>query len=103
MKNQQFLNNPRHIFQNPTHDNLKIDERCFHQHAIDDSLINSVIFNLYVAETGIFQESNTNTLAADALAPCITRSLAPMLLTMQDQWVLVFHEGGCQHRPDLKF
>ena len=39
-------------------------------------------------------------MAADALAPFITRSSAIIILTMQDKWVLVFHEEEFQvHLP----
>ena len=46
------------------------------------------------AETGIFQENYVSTMGADALAPSVTRSSATMLLTMQDEEFLVFHENS---------
>ena len=33
-------------------------------------------------------------MAADALAPCVAKSPAAMVLTMWDKRVLVFHEEG---------
>ena len=36
-------------------------------------------------KTGIFRENLVNTLAADALASCVAKSAASMLLTMQDK------------------
>ena len=30
-------------------------------------------------------------MAANALAPCVARTMAAMILTMQDNWFLVFH------------
>ena len=36
------------------------------------------------AETKIFQENQANTMAADTLAPCVTRASAAMILPMQD-------------------
>ena len=53
-------------------------------------------FNKYCkhAGTGICKDSWVSTMAADALAPCSTRSSASiMILTMQDKWVLVFHRN----------
>ena len=35
-------------------------------------------------------------MAADALAPCVARSSAAMLLIMQDKLIFVFHEEGYQ-------
>ena len=35
-------------------------------------------------------------MAADDLAPCVTRTLAAMILNMQDNKVLVFQEEGFQ-------
>ena len=43
------------------------------------------------AEAEIFQNNYINTMAADPLAPCTTRSSAPMVLNMQDKWFLVFN------------
>ena len=48
------------------------------------------------AETGIFQGKPINTMAADALAPCVIGSLGAMVLTVQDQQVLVFHKEKFQ-------
>ena len=44
--------------------------------------------------TRIFRENWVNTIAADALAPCVARSSAAMALTMQDKQILVFHKAG---------
>ena len=49
----------------------------------------------YDAETGIFQENEVNTMAADALAP-ITMSSAAMVLTMWNNQVRAFHGEGFQ-------
>ena len=35
-------------------------------------------------------------MAADALAPCVTKTPAVMVLTMQDEQPLVFHKAGFQ-------
>ena len=42
-------------------------------------------------ETGIFQNKKVNTNAADALAPCVTRSPSNMVLILQDKQVLIYH------------
>ena len=47
-------------------------------------------------ESGIFQDDQVNIIAANALAPCITRSSAAMVLAMQDKQVFVFHKVGFQ-------
>ena len=49
-------------------------------------------FNPSCAENWILQENNINTLAADTLAPCVTRSSAAMVLSIQDKFVFVFFE-----------
>ena len=36
------------------------------------------------------------TITADALAPCVARASAAVVSTMQDEWILVFHEKGYQ-------
>ena len=33
-------------------------------------------------------------MAADVLAPCVTRSSVAMVLARLDEWVLVFHDEG---------
>ena len=48
------------------------------------------------AETRILHENEVNTLAADALAPCVARSSAAMLFNVHNRWVLIFHEEGVQ-------
>ena len=53
-----------------------------------------VLFNISNAEIRILQDNQVITIAADALAPCITKSSAAIALTMQDKWVLVFHREG---------
>ena len=42
-------------------------------------------------------------MAADALAPCVTKSSAAMVLIMQDEHVLVFHEEGFQQPAPSPF
>ena len=42
------------------------------------------------SETGIFKDKQVYTMAADALAAWIARSLASMILTMQDKPVIMF-------------
>ena len=54
------------------------------------------LINYFGAETGIFLGNYVNTMAADALATCVARSSATMVLTTQDKQVLVFHEEGLQ-------
>ena len=46
------------------------------------------------AETGIFRENQVNTMPADALDPCVSRTSAAMVhqSTMEDKRDLVFHE-----------
>ena len=48
------------------------------------------------AETRLFLADWVNTMFIDALAPCITRSSATMVLIMKDKQVLVFHKNGFQ-------
>ena len=52
--------------------------------------------NPYRAATGIFREIWVNTMAADVLPPCVARTSATMVLTLQDTRILVFHEHGFQ-------
>ena len=52
--------------------------------------------NSSAVETGIFQKHAVNIMAADALAPSVTRSLAAML-TMYYKQVLIFHEDIFNH------
>ena len=42
------------------------------------------------AETSIIQANWIITKAADALAPCVTKASAAMILTMNDKQILVF-------------
>ena len=51
------------------------------------------VFNLLGAEARILQNW-VNIIAADALAPCTARSSVAMILTVLDDWFLVFHEEG---------
>ena len=44
------------------------------------------------AETVTFQANWVNIKAANNLAPCVARSLAAMILNMQNEWLLVFLE-----------
>ena len=46
------------------------------------------------AETRIFQQANN--IATDALAPCVTRSPAAILLNIWDKQVLISQEGRFQ-------
>ena len=59
-----------------------------------------MIINPFSAETGILQDKWVDTMAADALAPCVARASASMVLTMQDKQLLVFHKERFQ-RPVL--
>ena len=43
------------------------------------------------AETRIFQVNEVSTIAVDALAPCVARTSAAMVLIIQDKWILIFH------------
>ena len=52
--------------------------------------------NLRGAEIVIFWDNQVNTIAADALATCVARSSAAMILIMQDKQVLVIHEERFQ-------
>ena len=49
-----------------------------------------------MAEAVIFLDNEVNTMAADALAPCIARSLAALALIVWDKWAFVFHKEGFQ-------
>ena len=46
----------------------------------------------------IFWDNEVNTMAADALAPCVARTSATIALIMLDKQVLVFHKEG-SHLP----
>ena len=46
------------------------------------------------AENWIYQKNQVNTMAVDDLAPCIARSSASMVLTMQEKLVLIFYGEG---------
>ena len=39
-------------------------------------------------EARIFCDNVVNTMVADALAPCVARASATLILTMQDEWDL---------------
>ena len=54
------------------------------------------ICNLSDAEIEMFRDNWVNNKAADALAPCVTKSSATMVLTMQDIQVLAIHEKRFQ-------
>ena len=43
-------------------------------------------------ETGIYQQNYVNTMAGAAQAPCVARTSAVMVLTMQDKQVFIIHE-----------
>ena len=47
----------------------------------------------YLSETGIFQENRVNVI------PYVTRSLAPIVLIMQDNWIHIFYliESECTY------
>ena len=55
------------------------------------------------AETGILKAIYINTMAPDALAPCVARPSEAMVLNMQDKWVLVFHKGRFQPPAPSQF
>ena len=48
------------------------------------------------AQIRMLCENKVNALAADALAPCVARASAAMLLTMQDKCIFLFHQGEFQ-------
>ena len=52
--------------------------------------------NPSATETYIFRKSAVNTMATDASAPCVARTWAAMVLTIQDKLVLSFHEEDFQ-------
>ena len=47
---------------------------------------------LFSAVARIFMENLVKTMAADALSPCINRSLSAMVFPVKDRCVLVFHK-----------
>ena len=51
---------------------------------------------LFVLEIGIVQDNKVNTLAADALDPCVARTSAPMVLNLLNKQILVFPGGRFQ-------
>ena len=55
-------------------------------HQKDVSLI---LINPFGAETGIFSEKLVNTLAADALAPCVASTSTAMVLNVWDTFIIV--------------
>ena len=52
--------------------------------------------NPFGSDTKKFWENEVKTMSADALAPCITRTPATMVLTVLDKQFLVFHFEGFQ-------
>ena len=53
-------------------------------------------------ETTIFQDHQVNDMDADALAPCVARSSATMVLNLQHKQVIVFHKEWFQLHFDVK-
>ena len=51
----------------------------------------------------MFWENYVNTTAVDALAPRVARTSAAMVLTMQDEQILVFDKEGFQLLTPPKF
>ena len=51
-------------------------------------------FNYAGTETKIFRENQANTTATDAFPPCVTMSSTAMVLAMQDNRIIVFHNDG---------
>ena len=51
----------------------------------------------------MFWENYVNTKAVDALAPHVARTSAAMVLTMQDEQILVFDKEGFQPLTPHKF
>ena len=49
-------------------------------------------FNCADAEIGIFQKNEVNTMAADALAPCVARTSTAMVLTSSNKCILVIYK-----------
>ena len=54
-------------------------------------LLTKYVFNR-VARIYVFRENQVNTIAADAMVPCISRSSAAMVLTMAEKRVIVFYQ-----------
>ena len=54
------------------------------------------LINPYGTDTEILCVNLVNTMAADVLAPCVTRPSEAMVLTMQDKGLFVFHGEGFQ-------
>ena len=54
------------------------------------------IFSPSGAETRIFWENQVNSMAADGLAPCVTRWSATVVLTMHGKHILVIIGKGFQ-------
>ena len=59
--------------------------------------------NPFCAETGVYQGTEINAIAADALVPHISRSSAMKILTVQNKWVFLFHMGGFQRLAPPQF
>ena len=49
-----------------------------------------------MCETRIFQDNQVNTMADDALAPCVPKTSAVMVLALQIKQVIFFHEQRFQ-------
>ena len=47
-----------------------------------------------VDSCGMLWENKINFIATDALAPCVARPSAVMLLNMQDEWVIIIYNNG---------
>ena len=61
---------------------------------------NGSSFNPCGVEVKILQEILVNAVVSDALASCVARSSAAMLLAIQGEWVHAFTEEGFQlHAP----
>ena len=56
----------------------------------------SLSLNPSVPETRIIQNIYINTMAADALTTCVVKASASMILTTEDEQILVFHEERIQ-------
>ena len=50
-----------------------------------------IVLTLSDAGARMFRENEVNSIDADALAPCVSRSSAAMILTVQDKQVLVLY------------
>ena len=59
-------------------------------------MVGTTRFSSVYAKTGIFRQILVIIVAADALAPCVARSTATMIMNIQDARIIVFHEKGSQ-------